>query len=263
VPIASLDDYISSNKQYLNFCKVSTRTAVLGQPFSVFDLAGATGAGVLAGTNAVNGFIPTDASAGYPDMTTFTTGAHGYLSRVISTNSVACRISIVDRLWVAGTHAYNANVTYTAQPSYASRVPSGDYSGLKILVECVTAINGSPSFNVSYINQAGEAKSTGATAVGGTMTVGRLFEIALAPGDTGVQRINSIVGSGGSSGTFNLSVVRPLWDGRVAFANDGDNQDMLRTGMPEVFDLSALYMIVTPDTTNTGTVSLSLEIASK
>ena len=263
MPIASLDDYIAAHKQYLNFCKVATRTSVIGQPFSVFDVAGATGAGTLAGANAVNGVIPTDATPGYPDMDDFGANQKGYLSRVISTNNVACRLAVYDRLWVAGAHAYNANVTYTAQPPYSARVPSGNFSDLKIVIECVTAINGSPSFNVTYVNQVGETKTTGPMPVGSTMTVGRCFEVPLVPGDTGVQKIISVVGTGGTSGTFNINVLRPIWDGRVAFGNDGDNMDMLRTGMPEVFATSALYVLVLSDTTNTGTLSISLEIASK
>jgi len=54
-----------------------------------------------------------------------------------------------------------------------------------------------------------------------------------------------------------------LADGvRVRMPNDGATMDMLSTGMQQIYDSTALYLMVTPDGTNSGNPSLTAEIAS-
>ena len=66
----------------------------------------------------------------------------------------------------------------------------------------------------------------------------------------------------GTAGTANIMVLRRLWTGCVPVASGGDVHDLLRTGLPQVYADSALYILVAPDSTSSGIPDLSLEIAN-
>ena len=64
-----------------------------------------------------------------------------------------------------------------------------------------------------------------------------------------------------TAGNFNVMVLRPLWFGRVICANGGDVHDLLRTGLPQIFDTSALYVLLYADSTAVGLPDVSLQLA--
>lgn len=272
MPITTLNDYIAATKQRLPLIKTGTLTTIANSWFSPFAVAGAPGAGVLAGgetTPPANtlGRVPTDSIGGYPTINNWPTPAQrGYLSKVEFGSTVACRIALFDRLWVGGTYAFNANVAVTS-PSWASRVSlnggAANYNGLEIWVENVTGATGNLAVNVTYTNIDGvTGRTTGAVGIGAAPTVGRCWQLPLQAGDNGLQAITNVAGTVATAGTFNVMVLRRLWSGRVYAANVGEVHDMLRTGLPEVFNDSALYMLVSADATSLGVPELSLEIAS-
>jgi hypothetical protein len=260
--ITTLDQYIAAAKQRVTWAKPTSRTSVAAIPFTVFDIAGNPGAGTLNVGNTANGLVPTDAVAGYPVLNAFG-GSAGYISRVEFGSSVACRFYLYDRLFVAGAYAYNANTTLSSQPSYSSRLPDADYKGLEIWFEAVTAFTGNPTVTVTYTNQDGTAgRSTGGVAFGLAPILGRCVQLPLQAGDTGVQKIESVTCSVASAGTFNISVLRPLWMGRVPSAGAGDVHDLLRTGLPQICADSALYVQIAADSTATGLPELNVEVAN-
>ena len=261
--ILSLDDLVASVKQQVLINKLASMTGVAAQWFSPFALAGNPGAGTLAGSSTAAGVVPTDAVSGYPVINAFGGGAKGHIAAVEYGSSVACRIALYDRLFCAGAYAFNANTNLASQPSYASRVPGGtDFKGLELWLEQVTAGTGVQGVNVGYLDQDGNAGSTGVFATAANI-VGRCTQLPLAAGDSGVSRVDSVVGSTASVGTFNINVLRPLWSGRVRFVNDGGIDDFLKTGLPEIFPDSALYIMVAPDSTATGLPDLGITVANK
>jgi len=263
--IASLDDYLASKKQVQVFYKSGSATtiaAVMG--YTVFDLAGNPGAGTLNVGNTANGLVHTDDITGYPIINAFDGGAKGYLSKVEFSAPVAMRLALYDRLFVAGAYAYNADVTLASQPSYASRVPGGtDFKGLELWIETVTAFTGTPSFQINYLDQDGIAGDTGVIVAPAALTIRRCFQLPLASGDNGVQRIDRVRCTVATAGTFNVMVLRPLWAGRIMIANYGDIHDLLRTGLIEIFADSALYVLVAADSTSSSTPCLHFEVANK
>ena len=122
--ITTLDGLIASTKQRVRWTKTATRTTVANGWFSLHDIAGQPGAGTLAGSSTTAGVVPTDATAGYPLLNAFGGGASGDLGRVAFGNTVACRIAVFDRLFLAGAYAFNANTALTAQPSFSSSEPN-------------------------------------------------------------------------------------------------------------------------------------------
>jgi hypothetical protein len=261
--IASFDQYIAAAKQKVIFVKTATRTTVAGIFFSLWDLAGQPGSGVLAVGNTANGLVPTDATVGTPLINAFG-GSKGYISIVEFGNTLPGRLLLYDRLFHAGAYTFNANITLATQPSFSSRVPGGtDYNGTEIWIECVTAFTGNQSIAVTYTNQAGvTGRSTGTIATGVAPTVGRMLQLPLQAGDTGVQKIESVVSTVSTVGTFNVLVLRQLWGGRVLFAGHGDTHGLDKTGLVEVFSDSALQVICAMDSTSSGTPDLFIEIAN-
>jgi len=261
--ILTLDQFIAAAKQKVSMSKTNNRTTVATGWFSLFDIAGNPGAGTLAGTNTANGVVPTHATAGYPALNAFGASATGRLTRVEYGSSVACRIAIFDRLFVAGAYAFNANTTLGSQPSYASRLPGTDYKDTEIWVEQVTAATGNQAVAVTYTDQDGNAgATTGAVGIGAAPTAARCWQLPLAAGDAGAQKIENVTGSVATAGTFNVMVLRPLWSGRVRIANDGDIHDLLKTGMPQLYADSALYMMIAADSTLSGIPELELLVAN-
>ena len=263
--ITTLDGLIAATKQRVPIKKTASRTAVANGWFSTIDLAGDPGAGVLAGTSTTAGVVPDDTTAGMPLLTAFGGGANGHLINVEYSSVVASRIMVYDLLWKGGAYAFNASTTGQTPGSFSARVPGGtDFTNTEIWVEQVTAATGNQAVNVTYTNQSGTTgRSTGAVGIGSAPTVGRMWQLPLQAGDTGVQGVTGVVGTVATVGTFNVLVIRPLWTGRVPLANYADIHDYLRLGMPRVFDTSALQICINPDSTATGaSVELMLTIAN-
>lgn len=261
--ITTWDGVIGSAKQRVSYDKTSTtRTTVAGVWFTMFDLGGNPGAGTLAGASTAAGVVPTDATAGFPTINAFGGGATGYLAQVSYGNTVASRMRLFDMLFKAGAYAFNANQALAGQPSYSSRVPGGtDFSDTEIWIEAVTAFTGNPSFNITYTNQAGTgSRTTGTVASGAALTVGRMLQLPLQSGDTGVQKIDNVVATVATAGTFNVLVMRQLWHGRVRSVNDGDNHGPDRTQLVQVFADSAIFSNVAADGTSSGLPELEMTI---
>lgn len=257
--ITTLDGFIAAASQQVSYLKTASRTGVAGIPFSVFDLAGNPGAGTLAIGNTANGVVPTDATAGYPLINAI--AANGYIGGIAFGSTVAGRLILMDCLFSAGAYSFNSNVTLASQPSFSSRVPGGtDFNNTELWLEAVTAFTGNQTIQVTYLDQGGAAGDTGAVATGVAPIVGRMLQLPLAAGDTGLQRIDSVVSSIATVGTFNVHVMRRLWMGRCRLNNDGDSHDFLKTGMPQIFADSALRLIIQPDSTATGIPEFMAEI---
>ncbi len=262
--ITTRDGLISAQAtaQRMRILKTATRTTVANIPFSVIDIAGDPGAGTLAGANTANGAVPTDLTTGVPIIQTFSGANLGYLTRFELSSNVACRVSVYDMLFKAGAYTFNTNTTLAAQPSYSSRIPGGDYKGTQLWLEAVTAFTGNQSIRVTYLDQDGNAGDTGTIATAVAPTVGRMFRMPLASGDTGLQRVDSVISTVSTVGTFNVLVLRKVAEARIRVANDLMIQGFDLTGMPQVFADSALIAVVTADSTSSGLLEAVIDIAN-
>lgn len=262
--ITTLDGLIASTKQRVRYTKTASRTTVANGWFSMIDLAGQPGAGVLAGTSTTAGVVPIDTTAGYPLLDAFGGSNLGYLGRVAFGNTVACRIAVFDRLFVAGAYAFNANTALTAQPSFAGRVPGTNYAGLEIWCEQVTAATGNQAVTVTYTNEGGTgSRSTGAVGIGAAQTVGRTWQLPLQSGDSGVQLISNVQGTVATVGTFNVMVLRRLAEGRIGVANGLDRQSVIDVGaLLQVYTDSALYVMIAPDSTSSGSPDVDFQVVN-
>jgi hypothetical protein len=248
--IQSLDDFIASARQTVYWYK-KTKTVVAGYPYSMHDAPGNPGAAAsLAIGNTANGIVPTSADSGYKKIDTISNT--GYIGSISYNNYNSGIMSLYDRLFAAGAYSYNADTSLTSQPSYSARVPNTNYNSLELWIETVTTFTGTPSFQINYLDQDGNAGDTGAVSAGAAMAAGRCFAMPLAAGDSGIQQITRVRGTVASAGTFNVMVLRHLWTNRVQFDNAGDIDDVFKTGLKQIYDTSALYVLVTQDSTAAG-----------
>jgi hypothetical protein len=268
--ITTHDGWLGAQKQRVTWMKTGTRTLVAAMPYTIFDIAGNPGAGTLAIGNTANGLVPTSATAGYPLITTFG-GSNGYLGKVEFGSSVPCCFDLYDRLFAAGAYSYAAGTTtLSAQPSYSGRIVNSNYGGLSVWIEVTTAFVTGTSWtmHITYTNQAGTAGRVGpdlTAMAAAALPLGRMYQLPLQAGDSGIQKIESVVVTNGgtamTAGAFNVMVLRSLWFGRVITANGGDVHSYLKTGLPQIFDTSALYVILYADSTAVGLPDITMQVA--
>ena len=125
-----------------------------------------------------------------------------------------------------------------------------DGAGVQCMVVCTTPMSANAVATVSYVNQAGDTKTSTfsllfSTAVGAIISSsdtsnsansGAPF-IPLAGGDTGIRSINSITLSSGAGGFFALVLVKPLFGINLTEANTATESFLLMNNgasMPKV-----------------------------
>jgi hypothetical protein len=244
--------------------------------FQMFELAGNPGAGTNAGTNTANGgTLQTDVTAGYPDVS-FSSGT-GYLTKVEFGNTVAGRLSLFDRIVKMGAFTYNNGVVTVSSgwPTITGRCP--DYIGgatfgarNELWFEALAAFTSATAFTVTvtYTNQEGTGGRTATmpTQAAAGLTLGKMIQMSLQAGDTGIQKIDSVTTTAGSAsaGTYNLCIMRSLWTaGRVPSVGAGDIHDIFKTGAPVVYADSAIMPIVTTDSgTSSGLPEIAFDICN-
>jgi hypothetical protein len=271
--IATYNDYIGAPKQRSRFVKTASKTLVSTGWFSLLDTAGDPGAGTINPGNTANGLVPTSSTGGFPTINAFGASALGYITNIQAGWNIAGRLMLVDRLFHAGQYAFTAGTTTLAtQPSYSGRVPGGtDFTGCEIWIEVTVAfVTGTAwQVQVTYTNQAGTAARSSiilpATAAAG-LTQGRMYQLGLQAGDTGVQKIESVIVTNGgtamTAGNFNVLVLRPLVHLRIDGANMGKEKDFLSLGGPQMFATSALQWLVNGDGSTSGIPEILMEISN-
>lgn len=266
--------YFAAAKQKIPFTKTVARTTIAVTWFSILDLAGQPGAGNLTLANTPNGALAVAGANGFPSLNAFAGGATGYLGTISYASSLAGRIQLSDRIYHVGSIGFAAGTnTVAAFPSMAARVPTvnaaADYRGLEIWIEVSTAFATGTAWQVQ-VNYTNESGTAGRSTVilpaqaAAALTQGRLMQLALQAGDSGVQSIQSVVVTNGgtamTAGNFNVLILRPLWDGRVQVNNGGDVHGIDRVGLPIVFATSALFVFVNVDAASSGVPDLLIEV---
>jgi len=89
-----------------------------------------------------------------------------------------------------------------------------------------------------------------------------MWQLPLAAGDKGVSLVENVTGTVASAGTFNVHVMRPLGQLRIPSANWAEVWDYLRTGMPVLYDTSALFVMVMADSTVGGLPDCTFDLVN-
>lgn len=267
--ITTGDGYITAAKQIVNYAKSATITAAASIRYTLQNATGNTnGISALALPATANpGALYTSGTTGFPVINTMS--GNMYLSRVQYYSTVTAHMEIWDKIWgmVGPGVTPTGTTTVTSPPSISGRVPGGtNYTGVRPFIEISTVLAGSTAltFQITYTNQDGIAGKTSPVFTMANYAVARWVEIPLALGDTGVQKIESVIlaGTAGTSGAYNIILARQLWRGRVNFAPGGDVHGIDKTGMFQLFQSSALVCTFISDSTGTGVPEINMEISA-
>lgn len=265
--ITTADGLVGAARQLIPIVK-STNTP--GGTFfwlSSLNVAGAPGAGSLSVGNTSAGLVPTSATAGFPVVNAFGGGNTGYLAAAAYSANLAGRIYLKDRLYHVGSISCTtlATTTLASQPSATGRMPDGAGAGCEIWVEVNTGVsNTATSIQVTYTNSAGTTGQTSAAVLVQNFVSSRVIQVPLAAGDSGVQKIESVIvgGTVATTGSVNVIIARPLATLRVPVNGGGDTIGFDRTGLPIVYDTSALWTVWSCDTNSVAIYDLLMSIVN-
>lgn len=270
--ITTFDQYVGAYKQHIQVSKSGAVTTTAGNYATTFAAAGFPGAGSTPG-NTTTGLVPTDATTGFPTIQTFQGSNKGYLSRVEGFSTVNQTLALYDVLFWAGPTTIPTGtptiVTLNTQPSFSGRLPfrsdgiTRAWEEVEMWVWLSTAgSNHAHSFSMSYRDQDNNTAESSATVSTQNVAVNRILRVPWNAGDYGAQLMNgyTVNNIASASGAVVAMFMRRLWHGRLE-ANTYKVFGPDLTGMPEVFDTSALMLVGVPESTSTGTPALYIEIA--
>lgn len=262
--IASIDDYIASQKQTVEYFQNAGRAGATGNTWlGIRDLTVGQPGGLSS--LATTGGLVTGGARNFPPLNTFPASGKGYLSRVAYDSSASVGLLVLDRLYEAPTFTLTSGsaLSWTAGTpvDVTSRIPDGDATGCYLALEGVTGMSANGSLSLGYTNAAGV---TGQVAPSTSLKLaqGQMVLFPLAAYDGGVRALESVSCTTTTiTGAFNVAIVRPLWLGWTPPAALVD--DVFATGLPEVQQTSALEIWVMTSSPTVLTFDMTLEIASK
>ena len=264
--ITTLAQLQAAPKQRINFTKTSNQAAdSVNNWLSNIGLGGSI-SGTLAGSNTTTGLVPVaNNNTGYPLISTFGSGATGYLSNFVYSGVTAGSMQMYDCLWKGG--AFSASTSYPSitSASFASRVPSGtDFTGLELWYQVVTAGNTASVLTITYKDENAVSKTISYSTTSGAAQVpnGCIQIPIITKGISGI----SAVQSSSTTGTYNILIMRKIAGSRSTVSG-GDpidcTLDILSTGLARIYQTSALCFLQTCGASGvTGIFNVKLEIAN-
>jgi hypothetical protein len=266
--ITDMDQLVNAmgnNSSRLIMDKTSLANAVIGQTFSLWRALGYPGQGAIPTTAA----IPTHATQGAFGFTQQTAPATSYLGLLEGISATAGQtLEIHDRLMHMG--GLNATLT-TSQTvdldvhtnigtnNLDARKGDSNYSDIQWWLEWYTdtgATASNATINVTFNDNSSANLSV--VAVGGTVRAGRMINLnsLIGSADQGkfIRDINTVQlsASTGTAGNFGFTATRYRGAVYCPAAGSRFNATWTDLNLPEIYNSSCLYPVVTLNTTSTG-----------
>jgi hypothetical protein len=256
--ISTLDDYIAASKFSYNVTKTASLTTTGNNRYNTYHLAGNIPAGTLAGTSTTAGVLITSSTAGFPGLNSIgnTSGYITGLEIIRDTSGIIILQDLIVKLGVYAATADSASITMVTHSRWYL-----DYTSIAMAIEVVTALSGTISITVDYVDGLDTALSTSFT-LSGTNEIGKVIAIPLSS-SYGVKSITGLNCSGvGGGGTFNVIVYRDLLALRaLTAALEPVVLNLIQTGLPVIYPTSAINLVNIPDGATTGKASVSFEVS--
>lgn len=241
--------------------KASATAEGAGTWHSLWLAAGQPVAGVAQGSLA--GAVPTKDTTGAIKFTNPASG-NSHILHAIMSGSTLGKVIVYDRLWhnsgMSGTVVTDTSLGASATVNR----PDGGGAGVEMWGEIYTAIGATAAtLTVHYIDQDGNTDQVATYAhPANAETVGQMFPLMLASGDTGVRRPDSYFWSvtTGTAGSFGLTLLRRVAEIPIQQINVGMLLDFAMMGAPQVYNDACLALMVLCSATNTGIIQGSVRI---
>ena len=252
-----------STSQEIPFLKVGSAPKSIGAFHSLWMAAGQPGAGVASPAYTAGSGYTCDASTvgAFP----YTGGAvKNYLAKWFLSSSLAGVWLLVDRLWSCSGMGF-ASGTYTVTTPGSLPARAGDGTKVYAIVEqFVAAGAASGTLTLNYLNQLGASKSGVIAAVVSAPAAGQVQMIPYQVGDKGISQVTSAVTSNTwTSGSFGITLVKPIAEITVDFAGGGRSLDWAMLGLPVIQSNTCLMLLQLASSTTGAVVKGSLDIIDK
>lgn len=257
----ALVDALGNNSSRVVLDKASLANAAAGQNFSLWRATGIPAQGAIPGAAAIcnNALL---GAIGFAQQTAPVTSYFAWL-RAFTANATM-QVEIHDRLAHMGglngtlltAQTVGVDITGTSD-NLAARRGDASYSDVTWWLEWYTdtgATASNATVNVTY-----DDASTGnlaVIAVGGTVRAGRMIQLTPAANGRFIRAVNNITlsASTGTAGSFGVTATRLRAAVDTTLANLPSTGDWAQLGLPEIFNSSCLFPVVTCSTTSTGIV---------
>lgn len=249
--------------QDIPFLKVGTAPKAVGAFHSLWLAAGRPGAGSASPVYTAGSGYTCDAST--PGAFPYTAGTiKNYLAKWFLSSSLAGSWFLVDRLWsCSGMGFASGTYTVTTPGSLPARAANGK-NVFAIVENFVASGAASGTLTLNYRNTLDEAKSGVIAAVVSAPVAGQVQMIPYQVGDIGVSQVTSVVTSNTwTSGTFGITLVKPIAEITVDFAGGGRCLDWSQLGLPVTPAGCCLMLIQLASSTTGAVVKGSLNIIDK
>jgi len=238
------------------FHKGSFTPAVAGGYYSLWLTNGQPGPGAAPG--AVNGVVPTDATAGAFPFTNAV--GDSYLGYVAATGLAVGTLVIYDRLWANSTTNVTAGAQAITFPGL-SRYTSG--VGVEAWVEWYVAGSATAAtMTGTFTDQDGNTLQPGTFTVPAvTKAVGQMFPMDMPTGDSGVRAFSSMnIGTTHAAGTWGITMMKRLAEIPIRPSDQGASAlNIIDLAMPEITDDACLaFMFQGAAAANTLAGSLAI-----
>lgn len=243
--------------QKKDFYKVSQTSEGAGTWHSLWKAAQNPPAGVNPGV--LVGVIPTDGTLGaFP----FNNYLQSKIMQLIASGSTSGKLIFYDRVY----HNSEMSGTVISDTSLGTvpdlTRPDALGVGIEMWGEIYTAIGATAAtLNVKYTNQDG---TTGKNATyshpANAESVGQMFPLILAAGDTGVRKPTSYNWSvtTGTAGNFGITLLRRICE--IPLETKGQIYSFADLGQSKIYDDACIAMMVLCTATNTGNIQGSFTI---
>lgn len=202
----------------------------------------------------VSGTAYDSASVGALDLVAPASGEVLRLIDAQTTTQGGQGVILADRL-VASSGSSSTVTTPQAQVMPALPARAGAGVGVSIWIESYVQLGGSgTTYTVSYTNSDGvSGRTTPGIVIPGTFRAGSLMRMPLAPGDVGVQSVQSVtlVSSTGTAGNFGVTLLRQVCSFPTGPAGRPFNWGAVFLGCP-VVPSDACLQLVCPATGSVG-----------
>lgn len=265
--ITTVDDIASglAGCQDVDFLKTLTAAKAAGSFQSAWMAAGNPGAGSASPAYTAGSGYSCDKST--PGAIRYNNAAvQNWLARLAASCSQPGTIILYDRLWsCSGMGFAAATYTITTPGSLPARITDNGVDVEAWIEQFVAAGAASGTLTLNYLNtNTGAAKAGVISAVVSAPVAGQLQPIPVIAGDTGVRSPVSIVTSATwTSGSFGLTLMKPLCRIPVSGIGLGGVLDWAGTGLPKIPADACLMAVYLAQNTTAATIIGAATIIDK
>jgi hypothetical protein len=265
--ITTVDDIASalSSAQGIDYLKTLTAAKAAGSFQSGWMAVGNPGAGSASPAyTAGTGYACSSATPGAIRLNNAT--VQNYLARFAASLTQPGTIILYDRLWSCSGMGFAAGTFAITTPgSLPARITDNgvDVEGWIEQFVAAGAASGTLTFNYTNANT-GAAKAGVISAVVSAPVAGQLQPIPIIAGDTGVRAPVSVVTSATwTSGSFGLTLMKPMARISVGVAGAGDVLDWCKTGLAKIPNDACLMLVYLAANTTAATIIGTMDIIDK